>query len=357
MDVYRFVDSRDIRAHLLKIGYQFTMQEAAFLVWYCETATLEEKILAWEEIARSMPNCSLEGRSNMEPIPDFHAFLREYIGLQRHLLARFKDTESRPSVYQFAIDSNAAGFAFCDCGSYSSFERCLSVALKEAEDAPCSKIRIAKRNLDPDESSSRDESCTVSTQGEVLSVDCTELSDHETDINMAFEGMWIDLPTPFHSGDIVCSIERPDEPFVLTKIATWNEDTIRAELLPSEYSERFLLNVNRRLERYRKNGDISDMGCYGYGISLYGAEQDAFLWSDDFSFASYLDVEHFRNPLDGAHKVLKPVSLYLKRKCNLEFLINSFLTLRQKSAVEGALEKMRGAYLPECLKEVDMGMS
>lgn len=184
MDVYRFVDSRDIRAHLLKIGYQLTTQEAAFLVWHCETATLEEKILAWEEIARSMPNCSLEGRANMEPIPDF-----------------------------------------------------------------------------------------------------------------------------------------------------------------------------RRLERYRKNGDISDMGCYGYGISLYGAKQDTFLWSDDFSFASYLDVELFRNPLEGAHKVLKPVSLYLKRKCNLELLINSFVTLRQRSATEGALEKMRGAYLPECLKEVDMDLS
>ena len=41
MDLYHFIDSHAIRKHLQSISYPFTTQEAAFLVWYCKTATLE----------------------------------------------------------------------------------------------------------------------------------------------------------------------------------------------------------------------------------------------------------------------------------------------------------------------------
>ena len=32
MDIYRFIDSRDMREHLQKLNYAFTTPEAAFLV-------------------------------------------------------------------------------------------------------------------------------------------------------------------------------------------------------------------------------------------------------------------------------------------------------------------------------------
>ena len=60
MDLYHFIDSHAIREHLQSLSYPFTTQEAAFLVWYCKTATLEEKHDAWHEIIDTMPNCSLE---------------------------------------------------------------------------------------------------------------------------------------------------------------------------------------------------------------------------------------------------------------------------------------------------------
>lgn len=56
MDIYKFVVSNSIRNYLKRINYKFSTQEAAFLVWYCETATLEEKFGAWEEIINTMPN-------------------------------------------------------------------------------------------------------------------------------------------------------------------------------------------------------------------------------------------------------------------------------------------------------------
>ena len=59
MDLFRFIDSKDIREHLRQIGYSFTAPEAAFLVWQCRNATLKEKFAAWREIIETMPDCSL----------------------------------------------------------------------------------------------------------------------------------------------------------------------------------------------------------------------------------------------------------------------------------------------------------
>ena len=44
MDLFRFIDSKDIREHLRQIGYSFTAPEAAFLVWQCRNATLKENL-------------------------------------------------------------------------------------------------------------------------------------------------------------------------------------------------------------------------------------------------------------------------------------------------------------------------
>ena len=46
MDLFRFINSKDIRDYLRQIDYSFTAPEAAFLVWQCRSATLKEKITA-----------------------------------------------------------------------------------------------------------------------------------------------------------------------------------------------------------------------------------------------------------------------------------------------------------------------
>lgn len=77
MDILDFVDSRDIREHLRRINFQPNTIEAAYLVWFSKTATLEQKCEAWQEIVHTMPNCSLEATHaglGRPAIPDFHAF-------------------------------------------------------------------------------------------------------------------------------------------------------------------------------------------------------------------------------------------------------------------------------------------
>ena len=46
IDFTKFVNSNAVRNHLQQIRYQPTALEAAWLVWQCETISLEEKYTA-----------------------------------------------------------------------------------------------------------------------------------------------------------------------------------------------------------------------------------------------------------------------------------------------------------------------
>ena len=102
MDIYRFLDSNDIRAHLQSLRYDFTLPEAAFLVWQCATAPLSEKHAAWRELIKTMPDCRMERRRNMCEIQSMHGFLQEYIELEEKQLRGFPSGIGR-RIFLFCI--------------------------------------------------------------------------------------------------------------------------------------------------------------------------------------------------------------------------------------------------------------
>lgn len=57
--IYEFINSRDVRKYLLEINYQFTTPEAAFVVYWSKKP-VKDKIRAWEEIIRTMPDCVVQ---------------------------------------------------------------------------------------------------------------------------------------------------------------------------------------------------------------------------------------------------------------------------------------------------------
>lgn len=81
MDIYRFIDSKDIRKYLQTIGYNFSTTEAAFLVWQSTKTTLDEKFTAWREIIDTMPDCSIDARRNSDYIESFHTALQNCMKL------------------------------------------------------------------------------------------------------------------------------------------------------------------------------------------------------------------------------------------------------------------------------------
>ncbi len=80
MDIFRFIDSADIRRYLTEIQYRFSTEEKVFLIRYCNAATLNEKIVAWQEIVGYVPSCPWDFAL------DIRERVAEYIELQEKML-------------------------------------------------------------------------------------------------------------------------------------------------------------------------------------------------------------------------------------------------------------------------------
>lgn len=55
MNIYSYINSKDVREHLQNIEYHFTALEAAFIVYHSTQINLLEKITVWKEIATTFP--------------------------------------------------------------------------------------------------------------------------------------------------------------------------------------------------------------------------------------------------------------------------------------------------------------
>lgn len=349
IDIFRFVDSQDIREHLRSIDYRFSTPEAAYLIWRSRDATLKEKFNAWKWVIDTMPNCSMDERLNMPPIEDFHAFLREYMELQKRLLEDFRQSEG--CVYQFELKQTRPFVDRYRSSPYTSLEKCENALRRELSDNDTEyvEIRLVKTRLNPEKEPSQEDWLGENRQGEVVEMGSAPESDRDAELDLAFEGMWFSFPTPFHAGDIVCSVRFPEVPIVLTSLCTWDETTLRKELPTCEYSECWLATQDNRLERLRLQGDISDMGACGYTLADPNLCAWPLVWNDDFAAANYLDLEVYRGRLDGMKRAMKPLSIFMKEG-NLEFLLNSFWAIALHEASNDQLERIRSCYLPNLIE-------
>ena len=349
MNIYRFIDSRDIQEYLQKLNYSFTTQEAAFLVYWCKTAVLEEKITAWREIINTMPNCSVAERPHLEAITDFHRFLLDYIDMLERDLRRFKEPEG--CVYICDISRRNEPYGDLECGPFSDFDRCLSAGIREAAEEECTALRIIKRPMSPGKDSPREDYCILTPQGAVCQLDCNSYNDRDLDLSVAFEGMWFDFPTPFHAGDIVCSHRRPDEPVVLTDLCTWDAETYRREMSVSECSDNWLSNLDRVLAKIRVKGDTSDMTCCGYTLPADSGTARPFVFHDHL-LDNYMDLEYHRGPLNGIYRILSPISDFFKSHHSIELLLNTYCLLLRQAELDKSIAWFRSWYREEILADI-----
>ena len=333
MDIYRFVDSRDIREHLKQLDYQFTTPETAFLVWYCHTATLDEKIAAWQEIIDTMPNCSMGPRRLGLDIPDFHEFLRRYINLQMRYLKQFRDATG--GVYSWRAlfgcrEENVSSTV------YASYCRCLDAAKDwAADDDGCTGFIISKNLIDTDQKRSWADSVRFNRKSQIVDVHCFDAYEEDSDLSIMFTCMWFAFPTPFHVGDIVCNVDEPNDPFVLSTMKTWGAKQASDEFPQKTAKE--AAAYDRLLAEHEKDGDISDMMCYGY--SMWDQRENGGLFVAYVDGVDYLDIELARDPLKGTYQPLKAISYYLKQ-CRagkpilIDTLLNSYAALVSKALYE-----------------------
>jgi len=230
MDIYRFINSADIRNHLRKIGYKFSALEAAWLVWQSKFTSLKEKHDAWNEIIRTMPDCGLPKRAGTRSYPSLHDYLHRYMNMQKNQL-EILQRKDNSAVYSYSVQVFDDDWEYEDCGLYSNFLLCQENGrehhqyhpeLTEKEFMNTSRILIKKIWIDG-------EKCSIQAEfngyGEVISIlqygDLTD--DEENLICSGFKKMWFAFPTPFKKGDIVTVCGRNDDVFVLDQLDSESE--------------------------------------------------------------------------------------------------------------------------------------
>ncbi|MCD8207973.1 MAG: hypothetical protein LUD72_08565 [Bacteroidales bacterium] len=307
MDIYRFFNSKDVADYLKDINYEFTLPEAAFLVYQSEHRTLEEKFAAWGELIDTMPDCPVEERRNVRPMESFHQFLRDYMELQKKILRMFRESDGHIYRYEFYdtpyyredkyfVDADAV---------FAHFSQNKEGYLEGGKQ----RMRFIRQALQgqPDLEETDNIWIEMTMDLDVMSVDTLNvLSDEEEALMEQFEGMFFMIPTPFKRGDILidrsCYCRGPG-PFVLDSISTWDRETLLQQgYAPQSRHVRSREEAIRFLQEY---GDTTDMSYGGYFLDKEG-EGFSMLYGENG--ATYLNLERYEEPLQGFDRVLKAVS-------------------------------------------------
>lgn len=324
MNIYQFINSKDIREYLENLNYQFTIPEAAFLIYQSHYTTLNEKITAWREIIQTMPDCALSGEMH-SPLDSFHDFLREYISLQQKQIELFYQEEN--AVYRYSEHESATCDTWDENGwsreyeIFSDFSSCLFHQRLFSPPESFNKVAFRKQTFfqftenKMDTHSETEISLIMDSDFRILSVDSKGiLNNHESEIESVFRKMYFEFPTPFQRGDIVIDRIRQSSPCVLTYIHTKDLFKIQNISLKSKY----IIELEKELEKKRAHKDTSDMTYCALYETSFGLYEDN-TWN-------YLNLEKYREPLKKHYRLLQPVSNALSsgKPIDIEKLCNTY---------------------------------
>ena len=294
MDIFRFINSRDVREYLKSRNYPFTSLEAAWLIYQCRCATIKEKHEAWQELIQTMPDCAVAERPHTARHESLHQFLKEYIRTEDEILDWFfrdeKDAIYNCEFWEYAM--------WCPGGGYfDSFQKCLRAYTDQRLGKMTFKITKAIVN-------SGQSTCVVfSADNEPLKFDTSWYPEGGDEILYGvLGGLWFDFPTPFQKGDILC------EP-----------DTAEMESNGVCAGAFVMLDISSQnaSENTRYYGDESDMNAWGYFQN-----QDGTVYHEVMS--NYMDLEYYRGELSGKKRILKALSNYIKGEIDVGLFANAY---------------------------------
>ena len=213
MDIIDFINSKDIRKYLHDIDYKLRTDEAAFIVYFSRRP-LDEKIEAWNWIADNMPNTSRI--AHRQTIHDFRYVLREFIKLQQVKLTRFKENPNNEFVYTFSyfsVDEREEGQYY-----YTSFDSLVEAILRYNADEDYThrmrRLEVFKCKLNEDDYGPCDR-VKLTDDGKINDIYVNSKLNPDIyngkvpddmnleDVDIMFEEMFFNIPTPFERGDIL----------------------------------------------------------------------------------------------------------------------------------------------------------
>lgn len=188
MDIYNFINSKDVAEYLKSINYNFSIMEASYIVYQCHNTTLKQKIEAWQEIIKTYPDCSYK-RKRID-IESMHQFLRSYIFLKQRGLENFyRNNDEAVYLYWWESSEDDMVNASTDFDAvFSNYENCYEHFLKQIEENyfgvdTLENITFRKVWLDPSNNYGKYISLELNGKYEVMSVSESDMSDDEEEID------------------------------------------------------------------------------------------------------------------------------------------------------------------------------
>lgn len=300
MNIYEFVNSRDIRKHWQEIGFMPNALESAYLVYYSKNHTIEEKHDAWRWIIDNMPDCEVSGKWIDAPQKSLHEFLKKYMTITYALLANFFAAEEG-AVYTYrALWKNELEKYDDETKWYKidtifpTFEEAFADATEDNELAPLF-LEFEKKHLG---ARGRSISIRMTPDRQPVFLDEEFVLDTEEESALFYDVFFylhFDFPTPFERGDIICPAK------VKYKCAeAWDGTFVIGE----------------------KNDE--DDTPIGYMV------EDEYVYCE--RIYSYMDFELLEGEPHPHKRLLLPISKYLKGEIDMALLLGAcrMITLEQQ---------------------------
>lgn len=339
MDIYSLINSKAIADHCRKISHSFTPLEMAYLINENRSLNIAQKHALFKEIIEQQPDMEVLERPWTPHFASLHTFLQTYMELQNKYLGIFFREEAN-CVYSFGTKYSNDHDCDWDDRVFSSLTDCKttiknhSIYFFQEEDASENDfaekqdldLRIEKRwitSVENEYPGYMKVSFGCGNLPTKIWDDATVISAEDRKILTAFEGLWLEIPTPFQKGDILvdnrnAATTEAGAPFVLEWIPYWDEGGKYTKLIST----------------LREAGDNVD-----YATGIYRQENNGAILCDHGP--SYLDLEYCNKELCGRERILTAVSNYLKGEIPLDLLLHSYDILMSKEHADQVWEMVK----------------
>lgn len=341
MNIYKYIRSKDVREYNERVGHRFTATESAFLVWLNYEITLKEKHDAWREIMRDMKDEEVPKRVNADYVLSLFALLNKFIEADNRLIDEFYKKDER-TVYSYRYICKGDSSFDEDFGRIYSDLGYIHGELRKDSDLGIICVEYTKKYI-----SSHYRKIILKTDGSgnVMSVDGDFIQgiDLSPKKDEFFEGLWVDVPTPFRKGDIVCSRKTPfgyylfsgSQPFVLLSLANWSaKDT---EEHGEKLSEKDKAWRDKHLKYLKEYGDITDMTACGYFLSSdYNDRFTGEFYNEVMH--DYVDLEYYRGEFNGGERVLLPIKYFLGGEIDEETFAKACEIIKKQEEIKAEID-------------------
>ena len=291
MNIYDFVNSRDIREHWQNIGFVPNALESAWLIWHSHNHAIEAKHEAWRWIIANMPDCEVAGKDIETPQKSLHEFLTRYMAIENSIISNFFAAEAGAvytyrALWKSELEKYDDGTEWYKVNSiFPTFDDAYADATEDDELAPFF-LEFEKKHLG---AHGRSISIRMTPDKKPVFLDEEFFFDTEEESDLyynVFFYLHFDFPTPFKKGDIICP----------AKVKYKN---------PKAWDATFVIG-----EKNDKDG--TPVG--------YMAE-DEYVYCE--RIYSYMDFELLQGEPRRDRRMLLPISRYLKGEIDLALLLGA----------------------------------